>query len=87
MDSTVDFKQFVAKKNIIRTDIGFEFVEFDTSSPAFAGCKPCPKVDLTVDFPIGMAKVIKSYNADGENEASIRKGKNVLLIEFPEKEW
>lgn len=87
MDSKIDFKNFIDKKKIVRADIGFEFIKFDTSSPAFAGCKTCPKVELTVDFPIGMAKVIKDYNADGENEASIRKGKNILLIEFPEKDW
>ena len=87
MDSTTDFKNFIEKNKIVRSDLVFEFEKFDTSSPAFAGCKPCPKIEIPVDFPIAMANVLKSYNADGENEISCKKGKNIFLAEIPENEW
>lgn len=87
IDSTSDFKNFVEKNKIVRSDLAFEFIEFDTSSPAFAGCKPCPKVEIPIDFPIAMAKVIKNYNADGENEITCKKGKNIFLVELPVNEW
>lgn len=87
IDATTDFRSFIEDKKIIRSDIGFDFVEFDTSSPAFSGCKPCPKIEIPVDFPIAMAKVTKNYKSDEENVITCKKGKNIFLVEFPEKEW
>ncbi|KAH0785704.1 SH3 domain containing protein [Histomonas meleagridis] len=83
-----DFQSFIESKHIVRYEMSTtDFVPLDTSGPAFEGVNTKLSVEISMLYPIGLANVIHDYQANGTNEMSCKKGKNILLLEEPTYPW
>ncbi|KAH0788373.1 Variant SH3 domain containing protein [Histomonas meleagridis] len=83
-----DFKAFINDNSIFRQEvIGEDFEPFDTSGPAFEGTDTSFSIEISMDYPIGLANVIHDHRADGTNEISCKAGKNILILEEPTYPW
>jgi hypothetical protein len=88
IDFTADFRGFIATAKIARFDLSdVAFVPYPVNPTAFAGIKARLELPLPQIYPIGMAKVVCDYYADGANQISCKAGKSMLLMERMDDDW
>lgn len=87
LDITSDLSRHIKYNKIVRYDIPMkEFKRIEISDPAFQGVKKIPK-EISPVYPVGMARIVQSFDGSGPNEINCRKGKYALLMEKPDLDW
>lgn len=83
-----DFTSFITDNGIVRYDaMDTTFVQYNTLSPAFEGIEVPPLDDEKPIVPIGLARVIKTYQSQGQNETSCTAGNFVYIAEEMDQKW
>lgn len=103
MDIALGLHSFMneLKMRSFQTDVKQDFTKFAVDNKLARYDLECPDfvlapddhtdipVSMTVDFPIAIGEVLVDFAAGGSGEISCMKGKNMLLMEMPDKdeEW
>jgi hypothetical protein len=88
VDFRADFGAFVEQSKLIRYDmICGDFVPVDVSHPVFADIDTRLQIDVPPIYPVGIARVVDDFIADGTDQISVVAGKYVLLMETITEGW